>query len=186
MAALKIDTTFDDNLAWGLTGGAIGFLGVSIAILTLVRGINKEYFRINSLTIFGTYKVFGLYDYYLLWIGSILFAFISLISSILKDKSSYSCSISSILYTIFIIITYLYIFFKNDKGKYLKYLKNSGALRIKRRSSKMNQSVFFGYKHPKAKKFFQTFGLSLMAGSIVFITKLKITLPISILLETET
>lgn len=154
MILLKIKTDFDGSVAWGLTGAAVGFLGITVAVLTLVRGINKEYFKVNSLKIFGTYKVFGLYPYYLIWVGNALFSIASIVTCSMEDKSSYSCSISSIIYTLFIIITYLFIFFRNDRSKYVKYLKNSGVLKIKRRSLKMSQRYIFAFKHPKLNKLF--------------------------------
>lgn len=155
LVVLKMEPVFNENIAWGLTGGGLGFLGIAVAILSIVRGINKEYFKINSLKIFGSYKLFGLYKYYLLWAGAGFFGIFSIITTILKDKSSYMCSISEIIYTLFIVFVYVYIFFKNDDKKYLKYLKNAGVLKIKKRSLKMSQSVFFCSKHKKIDKLFE-------------------------------
>ena len=70
----------------------------------------------------------------------------------MKNKYSNIYSLSTLVYTLIIIIVAAFILSKNDEKKYIKYLINTGVFKKKRRSIRMDQSITFTITHKKLSK----------------------------------
>lgn len=143
----KIDISFDASLSWGLFSASSTVFGIAASILISVYFSNRKYYKKNSLSLFSSYKFLGIVDLLTIIILSIINLLIALGSTILQSKYSNIYSLSALVYTTIIILIFVYLVSKNSKKKFVRYLKNAGVLKKRRRSIKMDHGFDFQFTH---------------------------------------